>query len=181
MRMTASWFGFLDLPHTRLRRDSTAPESALPSDCHPDRTTVLETGLARSNQEIDDGKNASPCLIGADSEEKHEPVSDIDTAVVESLKALDPNVWIRRALQEKTVRLGCTVLHQCIRPRIGAHAPDHYGNPRASDVITGHALKGSWGHQFSGALERPFLHLFCFSRRPGWEKRSGPTSRFSLS
>jgi len=23
-------------------RDSTAPESALPSDCHPDRTTVLE-------------------------------------------------------------------------------------------------------------------------------------------
>jgi hypothetical protein len=26
---------------------------------------------------------------GADSEEKHEPVSDIDTAVVDSLKALD--------------------------------------------------------------------------------------------
>jgi uncharacterized protein YidB (DUF937 family) len=29
---------------------------------------------------------------------------------------IDPNVWTRRALQEKTVRLGCTVLHQCIRP-----------------------------------------------------------------
>src|ERR1700720_1424675 len=29
--------------------------------------------------------------LGADSEEKHEPVSDIDTAVVDSLKALDPN------------------------------------------------------------------------------------------
>jgi len=28
---------------------------------------------------------------GADSEEKHEPVSDIDTVVVDSLKALDPN------------------------------------------------------------------------------------------
>jgi hypothetical protein len=27
---------------------------------------------------------------GADSEEKHEPVSDIDTVVVDSLKALDP-------------------------------------------------------------------------------------------
>ena len=27
--------------------------------------------------------------LGADSEEKHEPVSDIDTAVVDSLKALD--------------------------------------------------------------------------------------------
>jgi len=28
---------------------------------------------------------------GADSEQKHEPVSDIDTALVDSLKALDPN------------------------------------------------------------------------------------------
>jgi hypothetical protein len=47
----------------------------------------------------DDGKNASPCLtqkvpykgLGADSEEKREPVSDIDTAEVDSLKALDPS------------------------------------------------------------------------------------------
>jgi hypothetical protein len=28
--------------------------------------------------------------LGAESEEKHEPVSDIDTGVVDSLKALDP-------------------------------------------------------------------------------------------
>jgi len=34
---------------------------------------------------------------GADSEEKHEPASDIDTAVVDSLKALDPNRPIREA------------------------------------------------------------------------------------
>ncbi len=34
---------------------------------------------------------------GADSEEKHEPVSDVDTAVVESLKALDPKRPIREA------------------------------------------------------------------------------------
>ena len=33
--------------------------------------------------------------LGADSEEKHEPVSDIDTAVVDSLKALDPKRPIR--------------------------------------------------------------------------------------
>jgi hypothetical protein len=32
---------------------------------------------------------------GADSEEKHEPVSDIDTIVVDSLKALDPEWPIR--------------------------------------------------------------------------------------
>jgi len=35
-----------------------------------------------------------PC---ADSEEKREPVGDIDTAVVDSLKALDPNRPIREA------------------------------------------------------------------------------------
>ncbi len=35
--------------------------------------------------------------LGADSEEKHEPVSDIDTAAVESLKVLDPKRPIREA------------------------------------------------------------------------------------
>ena len=35
-----------------------------------------------------------PC---ADSEEKHEPVSDTDTAAMESLKALDPDRPIREA------------------------------------------------------------------------------------
>jgi len=34
---------------------------------------------------------------GADSEEKHEPVSDIGTAEVEGLKALDPERPIREA------------------------------------------------------------------------------------
>ena len=33
----------------------------------------------------------------ADSEEKHEPVGDIDTVAMESLKALDPNRPIREA------------------------------------------------------------------------------------
>ena len=34
---------------------------------------------------------------GADSEEKHEPASGVATAVVNSLKALDPNRPIREA------------------------------------------------------------------------------------
>ena len=34
---------------------------------------------------------------GADSEEKHEPASDIDTAAMDSLKALDPKRPIREA------------------------------------------------------------------------------------
>ena len=35
--------------------------------------------------------------LGAESEEKHEPASDIDTEVVDSLKALDPDRPIREA------------------------------------------------------------------------------------
>ena len=35
--------------------------------------------------------------LGAESEEKREPVSDIDTEVVVSLKALDPERPIREA------------------------------------------------------------------------------------
>ena len=35
--------------------------------------------------------------VGADSGEKREPASDIDTAVVDSLKALDPKRPIREA------------------------------------------------------------------------------------
>jgi hypothetical protein len=38
------------------------------------------------------------------SEEKHEPVSDIDTAVVDSLKALDPKRPIREADIGRTFR-----------------------------------------------------------------------------
>jgi len=40
-----------------------------------------------------------PCWkgLGADSEEKHEPASDTDTEVVDSLKALDPKRPIREA------------------------------------------------------------------------------------
>ena len=57
-----------------------------------------------------------PCWkgLGADSEEKHEPVGDIDTAVVDGLKALDPERPIREA----------DVGHQlvfCARPRSGRH------------------------------------------------------------
>ena len=42
---------------------------------------------------------------GADSEEKHEPARDIDTAAVDSLKALDPERPIREATIGGTIRL----------------------------------------------------------------------------
>ena len=43
---------------------------------------------------------------GADSEEKREPVSDIDTAVVDSLKALDPKRPIREGKSRLQSRRG---------------------------------------------------------------------------
>ena len=43
-----------------------------------------------------------PC---ADSEEKHEPAGDIDTAVVHSLKALDPKRPIREADKRERGRI----------------------------------------------------------------------------
>src|SRR5437879_8828194 len=42
--------------------------------------------------------------IGADSEEKHEPVSDIDTVVVDSLKALDPKRPIKALDPKRPIR-----------------------------------------------------------------------------
>jgi hypothetical protein len=42
-------------------------------------------------------KNAPYKGLGADSEEKHEPASDVDTALMDSLKVLDPEGPIREA------------------------------------------------------------------------------------
>src|SRR6516162_11430586 len=55
---------------------------------------------------------------------------------------------------------GCAVLHQCIRPLIGAFcAPGHHGYQRACDLVSGQASPGHLGHQYSYAPERPILHL----------------------
>jgi hypothetical protein len=70
---------------------------------------------------------------GADSEEKHEPVSDIDTVVVDSLKALDPEWPIREAdVSEQchhfrlvpVTALGTSAAR---RPRMMALEPQRYG------------------------------------------------------
>jgi hypothetical protein len=75
--------------------------------------------------------------------------------------AFDPNVWSGRALQENFHRVGGrAVLHQCIRPLIGAFgAPGHHGYQRACDLVTGQASWGHLGHQCSHAPGRPILHL----------------------
>jgi len=67
-----------------------------------------ETNLQIKQRSLRRKKDAPPCLnfltrkapykgLGADSEEKHEPVGDIDTVVVDSLKALDLERPIREA------------------------------------------------------------------------------------
>jgi hypothetical protein len=61
--------------------------------------------------------------------------------------AFDPNVWPGRALQEVFfVDPAGTVLHQCIRPLLGARcAPGHHGYQRACGLISGQASTGPFG------------------------------------
>ena len=53
----------------------------------------------KADRKIVPPRSRTPCWKGlsADSEEKHEPVSDIDTKAVDRLKTLDPNRPIREA------------------------------------------------------------------------------------
>jgi hypothetical protein len=53
----------------------------------------------KADQKIVPPRPRIPCWkgLGADSEEKHEPVSDIYTATADSLKVLDPERPIREA------------------------------------------------------------------------------------
>ena len=60
---------------------------------------IGRTGARRGRRAASDlgSVHRKDTLKGADSEEKHEPVGDIDTVVVDSLKALDPKRPIREA------------------------------------------------------------------------------------
>jgi len=56
--------------------------------------------VRRQGRPLDCSASSSDPMVeglGVDSEEKHEPVSDIDTEAVDSLKVLDPNRPIREA------------------------------------------------------------------------------------
>jgi hypothetical protein len=118
MRMTASWFGSLDLPHTRLWRDSTAPESGLPSDCHPDCIIVLETVSMRPGEIQPRNRRWTKCVTLLDSKRSIQgPMCRFRReararerrrhVVVDSLKALDPNRPIREVDS-------CTAAKHCL-------------------------------------------------------------------
>src|SRR5436190_1121270 len=82
-----------------------------------------------------DGKAASkivpprlriPCWKGlsADSEEKREPASDIDTVVVDCLKALDPKWPIREVDIGERVPLASWTMKHCRSSFVGLVATD---------------------------------------------------------
>src|ERR1700737_3834401 len=52
---------------------------------------------------------------------------------------------VRPCVARGFVELASAVLHQCIRPLIGACAPGHHGYQRACDLISGQASKGPNG------------------------------------
>src|SRR6516162_5537854 len=64
--------------------------------------------------------------LGADSEEKHEPVSDIDTAVADSLKVLD----LKRPIREADIRI--TQRHVCFGPSPDSCTAQHVVQRRLS-------------------------------------------------
>src|SRR5271169_5068535 len=60
--------------------------------------------------------------------------------------AIDPHVWSGRALQESSSSCLIAVLHQCIRPLLGACCtPGHHGYQRACVLISGQASNGPFG------------------------------------
>src|ERR1700716_890509 len=79
-------------------------------------------------------------------------------------------VWSGRASQEVS-SIWFSVLHQCIRPLIGAcFAPGHHGYQRAVDLITGQASIGPFGSPVFDRAGKTGLHLVVTSRRPRREK-----------
>src|SRR6266404_7491882 len=79
--------------------------------------------------------------------------------LVVSISHCDPIVWSGRALQEVFVELSvCGLLHQCIRPLIGAFAPGHHGYQRAWFSLADRpqvGLFGSPGFACAGKTDPP--------------------------
>jgi hypothetical protein len=77
-----------------------------------------------------------------------------------AMSAYDPMYGPAVRCKKTSPSEGCAVLHQCIRPWIGAFlCSGPSWNQRACDLVSGQASKGHLGHQCSHAPGRPILHL----------------------
>jgi hypothetical protein len=66
---------------------------------------------------------------------------------------------VRPRVARGFVDLANAVLHQCIRPLVGARcAPGHHGYQRACDVISGRASTSRSGHQCFACAGKTDLH-----------------------
>jgi hypothetical protein len=93
----------------------------------------------------------------------------------------DPNVWSGRASQEDFVELAAAVLHQCIRPPIGAcRAPGHHGYQRACVLISGQASIGPLGSPVFARARKTDPPFVLSSRRPRLETLIGLRHRLLL-
>ena len=113
---------------------------------------------------------------GADSEEKHEPVSDIDTVVVDSLKALDPEWPIREADLPQRCEAFCPRgqhLADFGRWNVAEYIPikmHHAALPARFGQVLGGAL-----HQTAAGIRNDQLHALENRGRPS--DAETPTSR----
>src|SRR5262245_4925080 len=87
--------------------------------------------------------------------------ADMGRRTVPIISAASDPMYVGPCVARGLLRVGgFAVLHQCIRPLIGAFcAPGHHGYQRACDLVSGQASMGHWGHQGSHAPGRPILHL----------------------
>src|SRR6266481_1909101 len=138
-----------------------------------DARVGMKKRTLRSNQETDEGKRCAALAnsltkkapykgLGAESEEKREPASDIDAGVVDSLKALDPD----GRLEKRSGQLACG------QPHRGADERTLCGKAwsraeflmRAVETTAGSGGRGSsslWSRpsRVGGEWSRVFSHL----------------------
>lgn len=86
--------------------------------------------------------------------------------------AFDPDVWSGRTVQEDFDDPADAVLHQCIRPRLGAQCSGpSWVSARNAIWLADRPRTGHLGHQGSHAPGRPILHIVVSSSRRPWRVR----------
>jgi hypothetical protein len=82
-----------------------------------------------------------PCAANSG---RHRGIADMAGLVAGSTRSRMTQCMVRPRVARGFVNLADAVLHQCIRPLIGARgAPGHHGYQRACDLITGQASTGA--------------------------------------